>query len=306
MILMGFVLFGCPDDSDWGKLGKIGYYGEGIGEFNTPCGIFMEQIPSPFYLSLFVADYGNNRIQVLSQVRDTKFTFGNYGTEPGQFNGPMNVTVTRSNFGDSLIPLPENQYIFVVDSKNHRIQKFDLAGNFILEWGRFGNDTSEFNTPIGIDIDFENNIYVVDSGNHRIQVFDSLGNFKIMWGGFGAEEGYFDSPIDITVLTESDYETLIGLAVSDYGNNRIQVFNKLGDFIQSFNNISEPLGISSMRTSIVAISGTKRLYEINFYRREIRSRNLGEMIYPYDLTVDFEISDRQDHSIYIYGYLSTY
>jgi hypothetical protein len=66
--------------------------------------------------------------------------------------------------------------IYVMDSGNYRIQKYDREGNFILTIGRRGQGPGEFIQPQKLYLDSENNLYVSDVG--RIQIFDSEGNFK--------------------------------------------------------------------------------------------------------------------------------
>jgi DNA-binding beta-propeller fold protein YncE len=55
--------------------------------------------------------------------------------------------------------------VYVVDSQNERIQKFDSNGNFITKWGSEGTDDGQFWLPHDIAIDSSDNVYVVDSGN---------------------------------------------------------------------------------------------------------------------------------------------
>jgi len=61
--------------------------------------------------------------------------------------------------------------IYVADTYNNRIQKFDSKGNFITKYGTKGNKEGEFNLPIGIAVNKKGEVYVVDSGNYRIQKF---------------------------------------------------------------------------------------------------------------------------------------
>ncbi len=49
--------------------------------------------------------------------------------------------------------------IYVAETNNHRIQKFDSNGNFITIWGSEGSIV-----PISIGVDSQDNIYVVDMG----------------------------------------------------------------------------------------------------------------------------------------------
>jgi hypothetical protein len=66
--------------------------------------------------------------------------------------------------------------IYVMDSGNYRIQKFDREGNYLLTIGRRGQGPGEFIQPQKIYLDSDNNLYVSDVG--RIQIFDNEGNFK--------------------------------------------------------------------------------------------------------------------------------
>lgn len=65
--------------------------------------------------------------------------------------------------------------VYVADSGNDRIQKFDSTGAFITKWGFQGSGDGEFNKPAGIDVDISGNVYVVDTNNRRIQKFNLIG-----------------------------------------------------------------------------------------------------------------------------------
>jgi streptogramin lyase len=102
-------------------------------------------------------------------IADPKW--GSQGNGSGQFNDPFGIAVDSVN------------NIYVADTFNHRIQKFDSSGNFIATWGSLGSANSQFNTPASVTVDNADNIYVADTYNHRIQKFDSSGNFLTTWGG---------------------------------------------------------------------------------------------------------------------------
>jgi len=87
-------------------------------------------------------------------------TFGGTGSGPGQFLNPRGISVDPAG------------NIYVADTGNHRVQKFDAAGHFITETGGFGWDQDRFNGPTGLTAKEGLNIYVVDSQNRRVQRFD--------------------------------------------------------------------------------------------------------------------------------------
>jgi sugar lactone lactonase YvrE len=91
------------------------------------------------------------------------------GLEPGYFNNPTDIAIDNRN-GD----------IYVVDTGNNRVQRFNSEGNFLSEFGQFGSENGSFNAPWGIAIDNQGFVYVSDSKNARVQ--------KFMPGRFGQNQ----------------------------------------------------------------------------------------------------------------------
>ena len=58
--------------------------------------------------------------------------------------------LTSGEFGHPTGIAVSNEFVFVVDNKNHDIQKFTLDGEFISKWGGFGKDVGFFKSPRGI------------------------------------------------------------------------------------------------------------------------------------------------------------
>ncbi len=65
--------------------------------------------------------------------------------------------------------------IYVLDSGNHRIQKFSHEGKYITTIGNKGQGPGEFIYPLSLDIDSNGYLYVSDSNNKRIQVLEPGG-----------------------------------------------------------------------------------------------------------------------------------
>jgi len=106
-----------------------------------------------------VADAKNHRIQKFTSAGAFVRKWGAYGTEDGQFNNPIGMTVDSAG------------KIYVADTGNNRIQKFSNDGVFVEKWGTYGPGDGQFNNPCGVAVDPTGNVYVADAGNYRIQKF---------------------------------------------------------------------------------------------------------------------------------------
>ena len=94
--------------------------------------------------------------------------------------------------------------LYVGDTDNNRVDKFDPSGRFVEAWGwgvvngaeelqkcttscqqgNFGSGAGQLNQPLGVAVDSSSgDVYVVDNGRHRVQKFTSNGEFVLMFGG---------------------------------------------------------------------------------------------------------------------------
>lgn len=74
------------------------------------------------------------------------------------------------------IVLDNRGNMYILDSGNCRIQKFDLDGKFSASFGREGQGPGEFNSPASLDIDAEGNLIVADRRARKIQIFTKEGS----------------------------------------------------------------------------------------------------------------------------------
>lgn len=204
---------------------------------------------------VYVADSGNNRVQKFDlegnvQKAWGKFGFAWRGADMGRFDVPWGLTTDQDG------------NVYVSDTSNSRIQKFQADGQPLLKWGRDGSFDGAFFFPRGVAVDFVGNIYVADESNNRIQKFDTRGSFLTKWGREGSGPGQFKSPWGIAC------DALGNVYVVDSGNHRIQKFDGNGTFLCSFGNrgktegqLNFPYGIAVDKEGCVFVvdSGNNRV-----------------------------------------------
>ena len=145
------------------------------------------------------------------------------GGQAGYADGPVDSARWYVPTGLALdASTPGRPTLYVADTYNHRIQRFDADGNYLGQWGSTGSGNSQFSYPNGVGVDGTGNVTVADTSNNRIQNFDSNGNYLNQWGASGSGDGQFNSPIGVAVDGASN------VYVADSNNNRIQKFNQTG------------------------------------------------------------------------------
>jgi len=62
-------------------------------------------------------------------------------------------------------------HLMVCDTLNHRVQVFDLSGNFVAKFGTKGSGRGELDRPMSTAVLSDGRIVVTDFGNNRVQIF---------------------------------------------------------------------------------------------------------------------------------------
>ena len=184
---------------------EAGISGSGDGQFNNAWGIAVDSGGN-----VYVAEYGNDRVQKFSSTGTFLRKWGTFGSGAGEFSLPRGITVDASS------------NVYVVDMANERVQKFSSAGVYQTEWGSVGGADGQFRAPFGVAVDSSGNVFVVDSQNDTIQKFSSTGTFLTKWGTAGSGDGEFENPLGVAV----DPKGMV--YVTDSSNYRIQKFGKIG------------------------------------------------------------------------------
>lgn len=123
--------------------------------FQEPTGIAVTQDAK----RVVVCDFGSHRVHVFSTDGQHLFTFGQKGSQRGQFMHPECVAVDARGF------------ILVGDSGNGRIQICRPDGRHVRTFGNKGSSHGQFSWISGIAVTSNSEIVVSDFKNHSVQMF---------------------------------------------------------------------------------------------------------------------------------------
>lgn len=140
--------------------------------------------PKPYGITIgsdnkiYVADAGYHRI--------LRYHANDDGLNPeaswGQFGSADSSTIPQLDTPQGMaIDLSGN--IYVADTGNNRIQRFDQNGTLgtRVVWGTYGTQDGKFDGPRNVFVDNQNKVYVSETGNKRIQVFgDATGSAALI------------------------------------------------------------------------------------------------------------------------------
>ena len=155
----------------------------------------------------YIGEYNaSDRIQKFDSDGNYLTQFGGNGNQPGKFVRPQSLVIHRD-------------VLWVCDSCNHRIQRFDIRESMprlIDIWGGPGTASGQFYYPYDLAIASDGSVVVVEHKNNRIQRFDQDGQWIASWGGPGFEPGELNGPWGIVVDSKDQVHIL------DSSNHRVQ------------------------------------------------------------------------------------
>lgn len=272
--------------------------------FRGPTGIAI----SPDESIVYVADFSNSRIHkydrdgnflgMLTECPDINPATQEYCRAAGKANCPISLAVD-----------PSGAYVYVIDAKDYRVQKFDSAGHYLLGWGVEENSRWLFKDPAGVAVDAAGDVYVTDIFQSVVYKFDPNGNFKTMWiSKFGSGDSY--RPTGIATAPS-------GIYITDFLNDYVSKFsftgvlrttwgsghdgNANGEFIYP-----AALAVDSLGNIFVADTYNDRIQSFSGTWESYNCSSQGGLNKPFGIAVDSSgnvyVADTYKHRILKYKY----
>jgi sugar lactone lactonase YvrE len=122
--------------------------------------------------------------------------------------------------------------LWVTNIVSHLINRFTSQGTLLAHFA------GGFALPSGIAFDNTGHIWISDRLHHKIKKFDLSGNQLFEFGTKGNAEGELDKPMGLSFYDDKLY-------VADSKNERISIFDTLGQFIETIGDgrLSRPFGL---------------------------------------------------------------
>ena len=167
-----------------------------------------------------VTDFTKHCVYIFDEQDQLIRKIGSRGSNSGQFQTPRGIAFDDDNC------------LYVVEDDS-LIQKFDISGNHLLQ---FGGKDNQLNCPAGITIHYDK-VFVADLFGH-ISVFQTNGQFSHIIG-----KGRLGSPHDVTVNTKNQ------LLIADNRHHCIYTFTLDGNYVSKFEStrgyLAHPTGLTT-------------------------------------------------------------
>ncbi|MBI4655414.1 MAG: Ig-like domain-containing protein [Elusimicrobia bacterium] len=153
-------------------------------DFNKPQGaIAVDELNQ-----VYITDRNNDRVLIYDSSGNFIRQFPAATSSTPQVEVPTYGVANQFNKPDGIFT-NALAYVYVADSNNSRIQKFDPYGNTVLVFNKGLNETENLNHPSGVAIDSEGNLFVVDSNNSKVKKYGAEGELIIVASGEWSVDG---------------------------------------------------------------------------------------------------------------------
>jgi streptogramin lyase len=200
-------------ETQWGS------YGAGRGQFGPIAGLATDAAGD-----VYVVDSSHNRIEKFNSNGEFLAEWGHKGSQLGEFKFGSSENYTQPPGGGIAVA---GNYVYVADSGNDRIERFNLEGGEAMQWGSYGNGPGQFSYPRGVAAN-ENEVIVSDDDNHRLEKFSPNGEYEGSVGSYGKGPTQFGYPYGVALDAAGD------VYVADDINARVVKLNPQLHFVAAW------------------------------------------------------------------------
>ncbi len=178
------------------------------------------------------------------------------------FPQPDSINLPLSNPQALSIDVEGN--VFVLDTGNNRIVKFDSAGTMVASVGGFGWEKEQFDQPLDVTAESTLDVFIADFNNERIERYDKDLNFI---SSFSSNENtapnlQFAFPVGIDVSRHGE------IFVSDSETNRVLKLNSFGNPVLSFGDFNSGEG-QLQAVGKLDVTANDRVYVVDGGSRDV-------------------------------------
>ena len=147
--------------------------------------------------------------------------------------------------------------VWASDQRGHQVFKWNAEGELLMTLGQKGmqGDPPRLLTqPTDLVVAPNGNIFVTEGhgqGANRVSKYSSDGRFIMSWGRTGSGVGEFIVPH--TIALDSQGRVFVG----DRMNNRIQIFDQQGNFLEVWYQFSRPSGIAISADDMIYVADSE-------------------------------------------------
>ncbi|MFT4037896.1 MAG: NHL repeat-containing protein [Thermomicrobiales bacterium] len=216
----------------WTNLTTFSGNGTGSGFLDAPADLVL----SANELTMWIADFNNDRISVWSRPDANTQTWGNISTFGSAYlNGP-NAIAMSDNERMMWVVDRENSRIVILTRPNKSAQNWSNVGGF----GALGTDPNQFSRPSDLALSADElTLWIADQFNDRISIWTRPNTGSLDWtnigtfGVYGQDYDQFYNPYGVTL--SQDERTMW---VSDSYNSRISIWSRQDTSTQNWQALS--------------------------------------------------------------------
>ncbi len=210
----------------------------------------------------------------------TSWGYGEFGISPHLVSPSHGIFIDPSD------------KVYLTDAYQHIVRRYDRLGDKEREWGTLGVagvsfQRREYNMPTGVAFAPDGSFYVSDGyGSRCVHKYTKEGEHVLAWGEGGSGPGQF------AVVHNIGCDKTGRVLVCDRENNRIQIFDPDGKFIEEWTDVAAPgdVWITDDNTIYCAEQGQKGRISVWSPEGELLCRFWGdkEVQAPHGICVDDE------------------